>query len=203
MYCTASQGAFGAALSNPYLAFLMIVYTVVAYLAITCHMTMVKEFGGITTVIIGNTRKALTIILSFVLFPKPGSWLYILGGILVFGSLTANAYLKEKESAKRMALKVLQKTVEVEPNSKDEATSRLLSNAMNDTSRDTSDIVMEGGQYSSSAPYEESGRSLTSVAAAGIDIEVAPSSVGGGNGGAWKRTNTTSPTNTRDRKSSV
>jgi hypothetical protein len=88
-----------AAYDNPYLAFLMSAYTVIAYLAITCHMTMVKEFGGIATVVIGNARKALTIVLSFALFPKTGSWLYILGGLLVFGSLTANAYMKEKDHA--------------------------------------------------------------------------------------------------------
>ena len=64
-------------------------------------MTMVKEFGGIATVVVGNARKALTIILSFVLFPKPASWLYLLGGVLVFGSLTASAYLKELEHSRR------------------------------------------------------------------------------------------------------
>ena len=95
------QGAVTVAYSNPYLSLLMIIYTVVAYLAITCHMTMIKEFGGIATVIIGNVRKALTIVLSFALFPKPGSWLYILGGVLVFGSLTANAYIKEQDHARK------------------------------------------------------------------------------------------------------
>ena len=48
---------------------------------------MVQEFGGVTAVIVGNTRKAMTIIISFCLFPKPFSYLYVLGGILVFGSL--------------------------------------------------------------------------------------------------------------------
>jgi hypothetical protein len=59
-------------------------------------MTMIKEFGGIATVIIGNARKALTIVLSFVLFPKPGSVFYLLGGALVFGGLTLNAVSKER-----------------------------------------------------------------------------------------------------------
>ena len=36
---------------------------------------------------VGNTRKAMTICLSFVLFPKPMSYLYAAGGVLVFGSL--------------------------------------------------------------------------------------------------------------------
>ncbi len=56
---------------------------------------MIKEYGGIATVIVGNARKAMTIVLSFLLFPKPGSIFYIFGGILVFGGLTLNAYSKE------------------------------------------------------------------------------------------------------------
>ncbi|RYH04670.1 hypothetical protein EON65_46850 [archaeon] len=88
--------AFSYAMSNPYALYLMIIYTFLAYIAITFHMALVKEFGGITTVLVGNMRKAMTIVLSFILFPKPMSPLYIFGGILVFGSLVGNAFLKEK-----------------------------------------------------------------------------------------------------------
>jgi adenosine 3'-phospho 5'-phosphosulfate transporter B3 len=88
--------AFAYALANPHAMFLMTIYTFLAYIAITFHMALVKEFGGIVTVLVGNTRKAVTIVLSFVLFPKPLSILYFFGGILVFGSLVANAFMKEK-----------------------------------------------------------------------------------------------------------
>jgi adenosine 3'-phospho 5'-phosphosulfate transporter B3 len=74
----------------------MVVYTFLAYIAITFHMALVQEFGGITTVLVGNTRKAMTIVLSFLLFPKPYSWMYVAGGVLVFGSLIGNAFMKEK-----------------------------------------------------------------------------------------------------------
>lgn len=50
------------------------------------------------TVLVGNTRKAMTIVLSFILFPKPYNWMYVAGGILVFGSLIGNALMKEKMS---------------------------------------------------------------------------------------------------------
>ncbi len=59
-------------------------------------MALVKEYGGIATVLVGNTRKAITIVLSFLFFPKPVSIYYLLGGILVFGCLIGNAYMKEK-----------------------------------------------------------------------------------------------------------
>eukprot|EP01041_Mallomonas_annulata_P004583 gene4583-9111_t len=90
------QEAIKYAFNNPHALYLMTVYTFLAYIAITFHMTLVKEFGGITAVLVGNTRKAMTIVLSFVLFPKPVSNLYIFGGVLVFGSLIGNAIMKER-----------------------------------------------------------------------------------------------------------
>ena len=92
------QEAISYTLANPRALYLMVVYTFLAYIAITFHMALVKEFGGIVTVLVGNTRKAITIVLSFILFPKPLSIYYLFGGILVFGSLIGNAFMKEKYS---------------------------------------------------------------------------------------------------------
>mmetsp|Transcript_35526 Transcript_35526/g.36195 ORF Transcript_35526/g.36195 Transcript_35526/m.36195 type:complete len:348 (+) Transcript_35526:219-1262(+) len=91
------QEAIQYSLKDSHTLSLMLVYTFLAYLAITLHMTLVKEFGGITAVLVGNTRKAMTILLSFLLFPKPSSMLYVLGGVLVFGSLVGNAVMKERQ----------------------------------------------------------------------------------------------------------
>ncbi len=88
--------AFAYAFANPHALYLMTIYTFLAYIAITFHMALVKEFGGLVTVLVGHTRKEVTIILSFILFPKPMSNLYLLGGVLVFGSLVGNAFMKEK-----------------------------------------------------------------------------------------------------------
>ena len=88
--------AISYAYSNPHALFLMTLYTFLAYIAISFHMALVKEFGGIVTVLVGNSRKAMTIVLSFLLFPKPVSTLYYGGGVLVFGSLIGNAFMKER-----------------------------------------------------------------------------------------------------------
>lgn len=108
------QKAFGYAFANPHALMIMTLYTIVAYIAITFHMTLVKEYGGITTVLVGNTRKALTIVASFLLFPKPGSWLYVAGGVLVFGSLCGNAYLKEVQKSEGYALAITNEKGEVQ-----------------------------------------------------------------------------------------
>lgn len=89
------QDAFAYTMESGHACSLMALYTFLAYIAITFHMALVQEYGGIVTVLVGNTRKAITIVLSFLLFPKPMSNLYIYGGILVFGSLIGNALMKE------------------------------------------------------------------------------------------------------------
>jgi adenosine 3'-phospho 5'-phosphosulfate transporter B3 len=71
------------------------VYTFIAHVAITFHMTLVREFGGISAVLVGNFRKALTIYLSFLLFPKPQSVWYMVGAVLVFGGLFGQEYYRE------------------------------------------------------------------------------------------------------------
>ena len=72
----------------------MSIYILLAYIAISLHMTMVKQFGSVAAVLVGNARKSMTIVLSFLFFPKPFSSLYIWGGLLVFGGLTISAYVK-------------------------------------------------------------------------------------------------------------
>lgn len=99
------QAALIFSFASQWNLFVMMGYTVLSYVAISFHMTMVKEFGGVTAVLVGNTRKVLSVILSFFFFPKPFSWLYVGGGVLVFGSIIASEMTKElqKRESKRRA----------------------------------------------------------------------------------------------------
>lgn len=47
-----------------------LVYCVMSHVAIAAHMMVLKEYGGVTAVLVGNTRKSMTIALSYILFPK-------------------------------------------------------------------------------------------------------------------------------------
>ncbi len=88
------MGAVRYCTQNPLITSYLVVYTLLAYVAISLHMGMVKNFGSVPTVLVGNSRKAMTITLSFLLFPKPFSINYIVGGALVLGGLTVSAYMK-------------------------------------------------------------------------------------------------------------
>lgn len=80
---------------------LLIVYTSLAYFAIATHMAIVKKCGGVIAVLIGNSRKAMTICLSFLLFPKPFSWYYLFGGLFVLVGLTGASLLKQRNPSNR------------------------------------------------------------------------------------------------------
>jgi adenosine 3'-phospho 5'-phosphosulfate transporter B3 len=58
-------------------------------------MTLVKRFGGVTAVVLTTARKAMTLVLSFVLFPKGFSWLYVHGSLLVLGAVMMASLCKK------------------------------------------------------------------------------------------------------------
>ena len=86
--------------TNSTLALYFGVYVVLSYISISCYMTLVKRFGGVTAVVLTTARKAMTILLSFLLFPKGFSWLYVHGSVLVLGAVMVVGICK-KLSANR------------------------------------------------------------------------------------------------------
>ena len=82
---------------NHTIAFYFGVYTVLSYISISCYMTLVKRFGGVTAVLLTTARKAMTLVLSFLLFPKGFSWLYVHGSLLVLGACMVASVFKKLE----------------------------------------------------------------------------------------------------------
>jgi solute carrier family 35 (adenosine 3'-phospho 5'-phosphosulfate transporter), member B3 len=74
------------------------IYTIVAYIAISFHMAVVKRYGGVAAVLVATGRKAMTLIVSFALFPKGFTWLYPAGAALVLGGLAVASLAKLQQS---------------------------------------------------------------------------------------------------------
>jgi adenosine 3'-phospho 5'-phosphosulfate transporter B3 len=73
-------------------------YTLLSYASISCYMTLVKRFGGVLAVLLTTARKAMTLVLSFLLFPKGFSWLYVYGSVLVLGAVMIASIFKKMSS---------------------------------------------------------------------------------------------------------
>ncbi|CAN0457539.1 unnamed protein product, partial [Laminaria digitata] len=82
-----------------------VAYAILSHVAIAAHMMVLKEYGGVTAVLVGVTRKSMTIALSFILFPKPFSYHFVLGGALVLGGLAANVRIKDRRKGAGAASK--------------------------------------------------------------------------------------------------
>jgi solute carrier family 35 (adenosine 3'-phospho 5'-phosphosulfate transporter), member B3 len=94
-------GLYLFARTNHQLLVYMTMYTAVAYFAVSVHMSVVKRFGGVAAVVLATARKGMTLILSFLLFPKPFSWFYVFGATLVLGGLMASSLFKIKKKKKQ------------------------------------------------------------------------------------------------------
>jgi adenosine 3'-phospho 5'-phosphosulfate transporter B3 len=98
-------GLIAFAKTNQTLCIYMAVYTLVAYVAISMHMMVVKKFGGVAAVLVATGRKGMTLILSFILFPKAFSWFYVAGGFLVLGGLLLSSLWKIRAKKKDVTRK--------------------------------------------------------------------------------------------------
>jgi len=87
-------GALQQMATNRQLTVYFSIYTFIAYIAISFHMNVVKRYGGVAAVLVATGRKAMTLILSFLLFPKGFSWFYPAGAVLVLGGLLVSSLSK-------------------------------------------------------------------------------------------------------------
>jgi len=85
----------------------IVAYILISWIAVSAHTAVVKKFGGVAAVFVGTARKGMTLILSFVLFPKESNWKYAVGAILVLVGLTIASLEKQKN---KRAVKTLRKT---------------------------------------------------------------------------------------------
>ncbi|CAF0707495.1 unnamed protein product [Brachionus calyciflorus] len=82
---------------NPVKTYLYIlVYSVVGYFGVNVVLTLVKQFGALIAVTVTTCRKAITIVLSFILFSKPFTFQYFWSGLIVLFGIYLNLYSKNK-----------------------------------------------------------------------------------------------------------
>jgi len=88
-------------LSDSILVIYASVYIFLSYVAISLFLQIVKRFGAVTGVLTAAARKVMSLILSFLIFPKEFSWFYVWGSSLVFGGLVATSIIKINKKLSR------------------------------------------------------------------------------------------------------
>uniref|UniRef100_A0A914PF26 Adenosine 3'-phospho 5'-phosphosulfate transporter 2 n=1 Tax=Panagrolaimus davidi TaxID=227884 RepID=A0A914PF26_9BILA len=73
-----------------------IIFSLLGYAGINVVLTLIRISGALTTVTVTTARKAVTIIISFLLFSKPFTFIYVLAGLFVLAAIYMNLYSKNK-----------------------------------------------------------------------------------------------------------
>ena len=81
----------------------LILYGVSSWAGVCCFIGLTRWWGATAAVITTNTRKLLSIVISFVLFPRPISRSFVLSGAAVCLGVAAHAY--DRHSARQLKAK--------------------------------------------------------------------------------------------------
>ncbi|VDM25771.1 unnamed protein product [Toxocara canis] len=85
------------AISNPWKTYgYALLFSTLGYLGINVVLSLVRTSGALLAVTVTTVRKAVTIILSFLLFAKPFTITYLWGGLIVLFSIYLNLYNKNR-----------------------------------------------------------------------------------------------------------
>ncbi|KAF5273234.1 hypothetical protein FQA39_LY07565 [Lamprigera yunnana] len=72
-----------------------VIFSLTGYLGIQIVLTLVRTCGAFVAVTVTTCRKAVTIIISFLLFSKPFTFQYVWSGVLVIVGIYLNLYSKQ------------------------------------------------------------------------------------------------------------
>lgn len=97
--------AVAHSMANPTVVPSIIMFSTLGYASVSFILGMIKFFGATEAEIVKSMRKVLSIVISFVLFPKALNWKYIAGFITVVGSIGWTFQLKMEKNAAKAAAK--------------------------------------------------------------------------------------------------
>tara|TARA_A100001035_G_C27750734_1_gene486326 strand:+ start:101 stop:1279 length:1179 start_codon:yes stop_codon:yes gene_type:complete len=80
-------------------------FSVMGYSSVSFILSLIKYFGATEAEIVKSLRKVLSIVISFILFPKELNWKYIAGFAAVVVSTIYTFYLKDQKNKAKAAAK--------------------------------------------------------------------------------------------------
>ena len=93
--------AFAYTAEKPAIFLWMILFSTAGFFGEAFVLALIKQFGALVTVMTTSFRKLLTILISFMLFPKPWVLGHAAGVAMVFSGIFLNIYVKNKAVLQR------------------------------------------------------------------------------------------------------
>ena len=94
------SSAISDTLATPKALMAMISIGIVNYVGLSLILTMIHVMGAAQTVFFTSLRKGCTLLLSYVLFPKPLTLQHLLGGVLIGAGILLNDRAKRAVATK-------------------------------------------------------------------------------------------------------
>ena len=88
-------GVIAASIAHPRLLFLLVSLGGGLSTAVLAYTKLIKSSGSVVAVATSTLRKVVTVVLSYVFFPKPLSTLHVFSGLLVLAGILISAFRKK------------------------------------------------------------------------------------------------------------
>lgn len=95
MISGALMSVITASMAHPRLLFLLISLGCGLSTAVLAYTKLIKSSGSVTAVATSTLRKVVTVVLSYIFFPKPLSTLHVFSGLLVLAGILISAFRKK------------------------------------------------------------------------------------------------------------
>lgn len=97
--------AWAFSMANTQVIPMIMGFSVLGYSSVSFILSLIKYYGATEAEIIKSLRKVLSIVISFILFPKALNWKYIVGFAAVLISTAYTFYLKDQKNKVKAASK--------------------------------------------------------------------------------------------------
>jgi len=87
-------------ISNPLLLMYLTVVGMALATAVLCYTHLIQQSGSVVAVAVATLRKVATVVLSYVVYPKPLSLVHVASGLLVLAGILLSTYSKQSRPKK-------------------------------------------------------------------------------------------------------
>mmetsp|Transcript_2234 Transcript_2234/g.5285 ORF Transcript_2234/g.5285 Transcript_2234/m.5285 type:complete len:129 (+) Transcript_2234:992-1378(+) len=84
-------------IETPKTAVYLSVLAVTTYTGVSAYMRLISNYSGVTAAVVTTSRKVVTIVLSFVFFPKGANWGHVMSGAVVLLGVVFNDVARRAE----------------------------------------------------------------------------------------------------------
>lgn len=85
---------------HPIIYVYFVLRTILVYAGVLCFVAIIKRFGVVVATTTTTVRKVLSVVLSFILFPKPFSFAYVIAGAVFCFGTYLNVLAKKSSRSK-------------------------------------------------------------------------------------------------------